>query len=70
VPSASHSPIGLDPARLGSIYERSQLANLGLISLESGRVDLFLEGEVFLMEGDLFRPWLMTMELARDGTTL
>jgi hypothetical protein len=65
---ASDSAIGLDPARLGSLDERSEAANLGLVSLESGRIDLPLEREVLLMESDLLRPRLVTMvELTHDG---
>ena len=65
---ASDSAIGLDPARLGSLDERSEAANLSLVSFESGRVNLPLEREVLLMESDLLRPWLVAVvELAHDG---
>jgi hypothetical protein len=67
----SDSPIGRDPARLGSLDERSEPANLSLISFESGRVDLPLEREVLLMESNLLRPRLVTMvELTHDGWTV
>ena len=60
--------IGPDPTRLGSLDERSEAANLGLVSFQPGRVDLPLEREVLLMEGDLFGTWFVTMvELAHVG---
>jgi hypothetical protein len=64
---ASDSPIGLDPARLGSLDERSEAANLSLISFESGRVNLTVKREVLLMKSDLLRSWFVTMvELAHE----
>src|SRR6187401_865428 len=52
---------------LRSLDERSEATNLGLVSFDSGRVDLPLEREVLLMESDLLRPWLVAVvELARD----
>jgi hypothetical protein len=51
--------------------ERSDAANLGLISFESGRVNLPLEREVLLMKSDLLRAWLVAVvELAHDGWTV
>ena len=56
---------------LRSLDERSEATNLGLVSFDSGRVDLPLEREVLLMESDLLRPWLVTMvELAHDELTV
>jgi hypothetical protein len=64
---AGNSPVGLDPARLGSLDERSEATSLSLIPFESGRVELPLEREVLLMKCDLLRPWLMTMVEVAHG---
>ena len=47
--TARDSPIGLDPARLGSFDERREPANLPLVAFEPRGVDLPLEREVLLM---------------------
>ena len=68
---ASDSAIRPDPAHLGSLDERSEAANFGLISFESGRVDLPLKREVLLMQSNLLRLWLMAVvELAHNGWTV
>src|SRR5215210_7179924 len=64
---AGNSPVGLDPAGLGSLDERCEATSLDLISFESGRVDLTLEREVLLMKRDFLRPWLMTVVEVAHG---
>src|SRR5215210_3354380 len=64
---AGNSPVGLDPARLGSLDERREATSLGLVSFESGRVDLTLEREVLLMKRDFPRQWLMTVVEVAHG---
>jgi hypothetical protein len=66
--AACNSPVSLDPTRLGSVHKRRQPADLSLVALEPGRVDLSFKGEVLLMQRDFLSAWFVAMmELAHEA---